>query len=434
MPICSLYALAQTISPRAIKSKDTKMDYGLVGEKLGHSYSEEIHGCLADYNYTLTEVAKNDFDAFAKARDFKAINVTIPYKETIIPYLSHIDDGARLIGSVNTVVNRGGELYGYNTDFFGLSSLVKKIGVSLSGLKVAILGTGGTSKTAYAVAKSLGAGEILTISRNKKDGVITYSDLYENHKDIEYIINTTPVGMYPKIFECPVDVSLFPELKGVLDAIYNPLRTPLILSARERNIPADGGLYMLVAQAVRASEIFLDTKYSEDVILEIYNKIAGRKENIVLIGMPASGKTTVGKLISEKLSCEVVDTDELIVSKAKMPIAEIFAKYGEKYFRDLESEAVKDAAARNGVVISTGGGAILREENVKALKEGGRLFFIDRPLEKLIPTSSRPLSSDREAITKRYNERYAIYCGAADVKIDANDTPMAVAEKIIKAR
>ncbi len=410
------------------------MDYGLIGEKLGHSYSKEIHGYLADYDYSLTEVARDNFDAFAKAREFKAINVTIPYKETIIPYLSYIDEGARLIGAVNTVVNRSGELYGYNTDFFGLSSLVKKIGVNLSGLKVAILGTGGTSKTARAVAQSLGAREIITVSRNAKEGVVTYSELYEKHSDTEYIINTTPVGMYPKIFERPVDVSLFSGLKGVLDAIYNPLRTPLVLSAIERNIPAEGGLYMLVAQAVRASEIFLDTKYSEDAISEIYGKIKGRKENTVLIGMPASGKTTVGWLISEKLSRELIDTDELIVSKAGMPITEIFAKHGEEYFRDLESEAVREAAKQNGVVIATGGGAVLREENVNALKEGGRLFFIDRPLEKLVPTSSRPLSSDREAITKRYNERYSIYCGAADVRIDADDAPTAVAEKIIKAR
>ena len=410
------------------------MDYGLIGEKLGHSYSKEIHGYLADYDYTLTEVARDDFDAFAKAGSFKAINVTIPYKKTIIPYLSYIDEGAQAIGAVNTVVNKGGKLYGYNTDFFGLSSLVKKIGVSLSGLKVAILGTGGTSKTAYAVANSLSAREILTVSRNKKDGVITYSELYEEHSDIEYIINTTPVGMYPKIFECPVDISLFSGLKGVLDAVYNPLRTPLILSAIERNIPAEGGLYMLVAQAVRASEIFLDTKYAEDVIFEIHNKIIGRKENIVLIGMPASGKTTVGKLISDRLSLELVDTDELIVKRAGMPITEIFEKHGEKYFRDLESEAVKEAAAKNGVVIATGGGAVLRAENVNALREGGKLFFIDRPPEKLVPTSSRPLSSDREAITKRYNERYSIYCAAADVRIDADDTPSSVAEKIIKAR
>ncbi len=410
------------------------MDYGLIGEKLGHSFSAEIHGYLADYTYTLTEVAREDFDAYAKSRDFKAINVTIPYKEAIIPYLSYIDEGAKEIGAVNTVVNKNGELYGYNTDFFGLSSLVKKIGVSLSGLKVAILGTGGTSKTARAVAKSLGAGEILTVSRTAGDGVITYAELYEKHSDIEYIINTTPVGMYPKIFDTPVDISLFTKLRGIADAIYNPLRTPLVLSAKERNIPAEGGLYMLVAQAVRASEIFLDTEYDENIISKIYDKVLGRKENVVLIGMPASGKTTVGRLVAKELSREIIDTDELIVNKAGMPITEIFKKHGEKYFRDLETEAVKEASAMTNIVIATGGGAVLREENVKALKEGGRLFFIDRPLDKLIPTSSRPLSSDREAITKRYNERYSIYCDAADVRIDADDTPYAVAEKIIKAR
>lgn len=407
------------------------MIYGLIGEKLGHSYSKEIHGYLANYDYTLREVSKEDFDSFATAREFKAINVTIPYKQTIIPYLSYIDESAKTIGAVNTVVNKDGRLHGYNTDFFGLASLIKKIGVSLKGLKVSVLGTGGTSKTAIAVAKSLGAKEVLTVSRTQSDGVITYGELYEKHKDVEYIINTTPVGMFPKIFDAPIDISGFESLLGVADAIYNPLRTPLVVAATERGIPAEGGLYMLVAQAVRASEIFLDTKYSDDSILNIYNKISSRKENIVIVGMPASGKSTVGKILAESLSRKLVDTDELIVKKAGMPITEIFAKYGEQYFRDLETEAVKEAAAMNSVVIATGGGAILREENVMALRQGGKLFFIDRPLEKLIPTSSRPLSSDREAITKRYNERYSIYCSVCDVKIDANDTPKAVAEKII---
>ena len=410
------------------------MKYGLIGEKLRHSYSKEIHGLLADYDYTLCEVSLEDFDSFAKKRDFKAINVTIPYKEKIIPYLDYIDESAKAIGAVNTVVNKDGKLYGYNTDFFGMRSLIEKIGVSLSGLKVAVLGTGGTAKTSAAVARCLGAREILLVSRRKSEGTVTYSELYENHADVEYIINTTPVGMFPNIFDAPIDITEFKSLLGVCDTIYNPLRTPLILSAKERNIPAEGGLYMLVAQAVRASEIFLGTSYSNETILDIFNKISGRKENIVLIGMPASGKSTVGKLLSEDLSRELIDTDEMIESKAKMTISEIFEKYGEEHFRALETEAVKEASAMNSVVIATGGGAILRKENVNALKEGGKLFFIDRPLQKLIPTSDRPLSSDREAITKRYNERYSVYCSVCDIKIDADDTPQAVAQKIIKAR
>ena len=409
------------------------MNYGLIGEKLGHSYSKEIHGYIADYDYTLYEVAKENFETFATARDFKAINVTIPYKQTIIPYLHYIDESAEAIGAVNTVVNRGGKLYGYNTDFYGLKMLIERIGISLEGKKVAVLGTGGTSKTARAVAESLGACEILRVSRSAKEGAVSYGELYEKHSDVEYIINTTPSGMYPNIFDTPVDISKFDKLSGVCDAVYNPLRTPLVLAARERGISAEGGLYMLVAQAVRASEIFLDAKYSEDTISNIYGKILGRKENIVLIGMPASGKSTVGAIIAEGLGREIVDTDSLIVKKAGMEITEIFSKYGEKHFRDLESEVIREVSAKNSIVIATGGGAILRTENVKALKEGGRLFFIDRPLEKLIPTDSRPLSSDREAITRRYNERYGIYRAIADVIIDADATPSEVAEKVVNS-
>lgn len=408
------------------------MKYGLIGEKLGHSYSKEIHSYLADYEYELCEVAREDISSFMERGDFKAINVTIPYKQTVIPYLHYIDEGAKAIGAVNTVVNKAGLLYGYNTDFFGLKSLIEKIGVSLKGKKVIILGTGGTSKTACAVARALDAGEILRTSRSEREDAISYEELYEKHLDAEYIINTTPSGMYPNIFDTPVDVSKFSKLSGVADAVYNPLRTPLVLSAKERNIPAEGGLYMLVAQAVKASEHFIDTKYSTDVISEIYGKISGRKENVVLVGMPASGKSTVGKMISDITSREFVDTDELIVKRAGMEITEIFSRFGEKHFRDLESEVIKEVSTKSSLIIATGGGAILRKENTDALKENGRLYFIDRPLEKLIPTASRPLSSDREAIKKRFNERYGIYCSVCNVRIDADATPEEVAEKILK--
>jgi shikimate dehydrogenase len=408
------------------------MKYGLIGEKLGHSYSKEIHSYLADYEYELCEVAREDISSFMQRGDFKAINVTIPYKQTVIPYLHYIDEGAGAIGAVNTVVNKDGLLYGYNTDFFGLKSLIERIGVSLNGKKVIILGTGGTSKTASAVAHALGAREILRISRSAKENSVSYEELYEKHLDAEYIINTTPSGMYPDIFNTPIDISKFPKLSGVADAVYNPLRTPLVLSAKERNIPAEGGLYMLVAQAVKASEYFIDTKYSSEVISEIYNKISGRKENIVLIGMPASGKSTVGKLVSDITSREFVDTDELIVKRAGMEITEIFSRFGEQHFRELETQIIKEISAKSSLIIATGGGAILRKENNDALKENGRLYFIDRPLEKLIPTASRPLSSDRKAIEKRFNERYGIYRSVCDVHINADTSPEEVAERILK--
>lgn len=408
------------------------MKYGLIGEKLGHSYSKEIHSYLADYEYELCEVAREDISSFMQRGDFKAINVTIPYKQTVIPYLHYIDEGAGAIGAVNTVVNKDGLLYGYNTDFFGLKSLIERIGVSLNGKKVIILGTGGTSKTASAVAHALGAREILRISRSAKENSVSYEELYEKHLDAEYIINTTPSGMYPDIFNTPIDISKFPKLSGVADAVYNPLRTPLVLSAKERNIPAEGGLYMLVAQGIKASEYFIDTKYSSEVISKIYNKISGRKENIVLIGMPASGKSSVGKLVSDITSREFIDTDELIVKRAGMEITEIFSRFGEQHFRELETQIIKEISAKSSLIIATGGGAILRKENNDALKENGRLYFIDRPLEKLIPTASRPLSSDREAIEKRFNERYGIYRSVCDVHINADTSPEEVAERILK--
>ena len=408
------------------------MKYGCIGEHLKHSFSKEIHNSLSEYEYEIREIPRDELDAFCGERDFLAINVTIPYKEMVIPHLYYIDDFAKQIGAVNTVVNRDGKLYGYNTDFYGMTMLIRHAGISLEGKKVVILGTGGTSKTAFAVARAGGAKEIFRVSRSGREGAITYEELYEKHTDASVIINTTPAGMFPNIFDKAVDISAFPNLSGVIDAVYNPLRTPLIFEAMKRGIPAEGGLYMLVAQAVRASEIFLDTTYPEDATDNVFDKILHEKENIVLIGMPASGKSTVGAMLAKALSREFIDTDDMIVERAGMPITEIFAKYGEKYFRDLEEECVRAASARASVIIATGGGVPLRENNAKALKQNGKVFFIDRPLECLVPTSSRPLSSDRASIEKRYNERYGIYCKSADVKIDASCDASGVANKIIK--
>ena len=408
------------------------MKYGCIGERLKHSFSKEIHNALSDYDYELCEVAKENLASFAQTGDFLAINVTIPYKEQIMPYLYSIDEHAAAIGAVNTVVNRNGKLYGYNTDFFGMQMLARHAGISLSGKKVVILGTGGTSKTAYAVAEAEGAREIIRVSRSGREDSVTYEVLYRDHTDAQVIINTTPVGMYPDISGVSADISAFPALCGVLDAVYNPLRTPLISEAMRRGIAAEGGLYMLVAQAVRASEIFLDTEYSPKEIERVYRKIASEKENIVLVGMPASGKSTVGRILAQRLGRKLIDTDDIIVERAGMPITEIFAKFGEAHFRDLESEAVLSASAATSAIIATGGGAVLREKNVHALKENGRLYFLDRPLELLIPTKSRPLSSDREAIEKRYNERYGIYTEVSDVRVNARDSANCVAEKIIE--
>ena len=408
------------------------MKYGCIGEHLKHSFSKEIHNALADYDYEICEVQRDRLDAFAEARDFTAINVTIPYKELIMPHLYFVDNHAAAIGAVNTVVNRNGRLYGYNTDFYGMTKLISHAGVDVSGKKVAILGTGGTSKTARAVVKALAAREILVVSRRESEETTSYEKLYSEHKDIEIIINTTPVGMFPNVFDKPLQLSGFKKISGVIDAIYNPLRTPLISEAISLGIPSEGGLYMLVAQAVRASEIFLDKKYSEEEIERVYSKIKREKENIVLIGMPASGKSTVGRILAEKLGREFIDTDLLIEECAGMNIPTIFEKNGEKYFRDRESEAVFAASAKTSAIIATGGGAILRDENTAALKENGRVYFIDRPLDALIPTEDRPLCSDRESIKKRYEERYDKYIRASDVQIDADTDAVGVAERILE--
>ena len=380
----------------------------------------------------LKEIKKDKLSDFAKNKDFIATNVTIPYKEQIMPYLYEIDEHAEKIGSVNTVVNRDGRLYGYNTDFFGMCALLRHAGVSIAGKKAAILGTGGTAKTAFAVLSALGAREILKVSRTKKNDAIDYGELYSLHSDTEIIINTTPVGMYPKIYDSPLDLSKFPNLSGVIDAIYNPLRTPLIMQAKKRKIAAEGGLYMLVAQGVRASEIFLDTQYPVGTIDEVYKKILKEKESVVLVGMPSSGKTTVGKILAERLSRKFIDTDEEIEKAAGIPICEIFKRFGEREFRLMESEAIRNAAAVGGAVIATGGGAVLKEENVAALKENGRLYFLDRSPEKLIPTATRPLASDFEAIKKRYDERYELYLKVSDKHIngdlDAQDVANVIAE------
>ena len=392
------------------------MKYGLIGEKLGHSFSKEIHNKLFDYNYELKEIASNDLDAFLKAKDFCAINVTIPYKERVIPYLDFISDKAREIGAVNTVVNKNGKLYGFNTDFLGLKALILKNSIEIKNKKVLILGSGGTSKTAFAVAKNLNAKEIIKVSRKSAEGFITYDEIY-NHNDAQIIINTTPVGMYPEIDNIPLDITSFNDLEGVVDVVYNPLSTKLVNTAKQMGIKAVGGLYMLVSQAVFAAEKFLDTTIENEKINQIFKDILNAKQNIVLIGMAGCGKTTVGKNLAEKIGFRFIDTDQEIVKKYG-DIAEIFKIKGEAAFRKMESEIIKEISALQGVVIATGGGAVLRKDNIDLLKLNGKIYFLDRPLEDIIPTSDRPLSSTKEDLEKRFYERYDIYLNACDKRIE----------------
>lgn len=409
------------------------MQFGLIGEKLGHSYSKEIHNLIADYGYELREVKREELGAFMTERAFSGINVTIPYKKSVMDYLDVISDDAKKIGAVNTVVNRDGKLYGYNTDFYGLKALLIHNGVSVRNKKVLILGSGGTSDTAYNVVTGLNAKEAIKVSRTKKDGFVTYDEAARLHSDADVIINATPVGMYPDDDGVPVNIGLFPSLSAVIDAIYHPLRTNLVSDAENRGIKACGGLYMLVAQAVYAAALFENKKPDENLIDDVYWKILNDKRNIVLIGMPSSGKTTIGKALAARIGKRFADTDELIVSTTGKSIHEIFEKEGEKVFREIEKKVICDIAVNDGTVIATGGGVILDEKNVLALKRNGVIVYLDRKIDNLIATDSRPLSSNVDDLKKLYDKRKPLYEKYAEITIDDNDDVATVVRRAEEA-
>ena len=398
------------------------MQYGLIGEHLGHSFSAPIHERISREPYELKELAPEELDAFMRAREFRAIKVTIPYKQTVIPYLDEISDTAREIGAVNTIVNRNGRLTGDNTDCEGLNRLICRVCPDIRGKKTLVLGTGGTSLTAVYTARQLGADPVLRVSRTAREGALTYEQAIREHRDARILINTTPCGMFPKDEAAPVSIADFPAAEAVVDVVYHPLRTKLVTEARQRGIPAEGGMYMLVAQAVRAAEIFRDRTCDPALTDRIYRGMMRERENIVLIGMPGSGKSAVSAILGERLTRPVIDTDKRIVEQAGMEITEIFRLYGEPYFRDLESRVIREAAAETGVIISTGGGAVLREDNTAALRRNGRIFWLDRPEEALIPSDDRPLADNREKIRALYHWRRPIYQAAADEVIPVHGT------------
>ena len=407
--------------------------YGCIGKKLTHSFSKEIHAKLADYEYELIELCEDEIADFFDKKDFSAINVTIPYKQTVIPYLDSMSDVAKRIGAVNTIVNKDGKLYGYNTDYYGMKALIEKIGIDIKGKKVLVLGTGGTSKTARVLTADMGAAEVLTVSRSKSENYITYEEAVNEHSDAQVIINTTPAGMYPDCESQPIDIPVFEKLEGVVDAVYNPLCTNLVMNAKDNGIKADCGLYMLVMQAVVAVEKFLDKEIPKTVADGVFSEIYASKENIILTGMPGSGKSTVGRLLKID-GFSFVDTDKEIVRRCGCPIKDLISEKGEKYFRDLETEVIKDLSSKGCQIISTGGGAILRQENVKALKRNGKIFFINADLERLCPTDDRPLSDTADKLKKLYDERIDIYKATADVFVPDMETAEAEAEYIIKTR
>ena len=397
------------------------MQYGLIGKRLTHSFSPVIHRAIGRYPYNLRELSPEKVGPFLLEHDFLGINVTIPYKETVLPYLCELDEGARALGSVNTILNKDGKLYGYNTDYFGMCALFSHAGIDPRGRCVAILGTGGTAKTAKGVLKHLGAREILTVSRTAREGAINYGELNARKGEVEVIVNTTPVGMYPSVHAAPISLDGFNALVGVIDAVYNPISTKLVLDAKARGIPAEGGLYMLVAQAVRAAELFSGAPIENDEIERIYRSVLRKKQNIVLVGMPGVGKSTVGKDLGRALGRTVLDTDAILKSRIG-DIPTFIKEKGEAAFRDEESRVVYEIASSTSCVIATGGGAVLRQENVNNLLQNGRIYFLDRPLDDLKVYDNRPLSSTREALEARYRERYPIYSSIAEVTVSGTRT------------
>lgn len=405
------------------------MEYGLIGEKLGHSFSKTIHEKLANYTYDLHPIAKEDLSDFFEKKEFRAINVTIPYKIDVMSYLDEIDQKAQAVGSVNTIVNRNGKLCGYNTDFGGFLYLLKHNNIAIQNKKVLVLGKGGASKAIIAVLEYLKAKQIITVYYKDSPNTVTYEQCQKLHGDADVIINTTPVGMYPNLDGCPIDLQHYPNCKAVVDIIYNPIQTKLVLSAKKRNMIAIGGMEMLIAQAKYAVEIFLNTSIPESTIDDIYRELLFDKKNLVLIGMPSSGKTTIAKEVAPLLKKEVVDIDAEIVARIGMPISDYFEKYGENAFRDIEQEVTKEFSGKNNLIISTGGGVIKRAENMDYLAMNGVILFIERDLSKLVVGEGRPLSSSFSAIEKMYYERLPLYLRYSQKTIENNTTTQYAAKQ-----
>lgn len=402
------------------------MEYGLLGEKLGHSFSPQLHSALADYDYRLYPTPPEAVEELFRRREFKGLNVTIPYKQMVIPLCDEVDPRAAAIGAVNTVVNREGRLTGYNTDIDGLIYLAKRAGVEMAGKKVVILGSGGTSRTARAAARELGAADVVVVSRHGEDN-------YENlsrHADGQVLINTTPVGMYPNCGAAPASLGIFPRLEGVLDVVYNPLRTALLMEAEARGIPCSCGLPMLAAQARRAAELFTGERIPDHRLEEVIAGLTAQVRNVVLIGMPGCGKSAVGRALAKRLEKTFVDLDAEIVSRAGRPIPDIFAKEGEDAFRALESQAVREAGARTGCVLSTGGGVVTREENYPPLHQNGVIVHITRALD-LLPTNGRPVSQSTD-LRELWRRREPLYQSFADLTVDNNGPMEETVQRILE--
>ena len=399
---------------------------GLLGKTLGHSYSPYIHTFLGDYSYSLFEKQPDELADFLKHGDFTGLNVTMPYKKDVIPLCDKLTDCAQKLGAVNTIVRqKDGSLLGHNTDYFGFQSMLKRTGLSVSGKKVLVLGSGGASATAVVVLQESGA-DVVVISRSGQNN-------YENiqlHSDAAVIVNATPVGMYPNAGNSPVDLSGFSKLEGILDIVYNPARTRLMSDAEAMGIPVENGLWMLVAQAKEASERFTGNQIADSVIADVHSALRKKMENIVLIGMPGCGKSTIGKLLAEETGKTFVDMDAEIERASGMQIPDIFAKFGEEHFRKLETETLAQFGQKSGLVIATGGGCVTRGENHSLLHQNGTIYWIKRDISSL-PTDGRPLSQSGK-LNEMYFIRKPLYERFADMVITNDSTPQQAAAEIAK--
>lgn len=391
------------------------MEYGLIGKKLGHSFSKEIHAAFSRYRYELKEIPEDRVVEFLSNKDFKGINVTIPYKETVIPYLNFVSDQARKIGSVNTVINRNGLLYGYNTDYFGFNYMLRRAGISVGGKVVAILGTGGASKTAKFALSDAGAKEIITVSRR---GDVNYENI-KSRKDLQIIINASPAGMYPDNGTCLIDLEDFPSLEGVADMVYNPYVTELLYMARCKGVKSVNGLPMLVAQAKYACELFADCNVPDCETEKIIKAVRKQTANITLIGMPGSGKTSVGKAVARILKRNFIDADSEFEKTFGISAGDYIETYGETAFRARESEVLAEISKESRKVISTGGGAVKIPKNVKNIKSNSVTVWIKRDIEKLA-VNGRPLSRNGAELENMYSERAPLYGTASDIEVDNN--------------
>ena len=390
------------------------MDFRLLGRHLSHSYSPRLHKALGSYDYGLFEVEPEAVESFLRKGDFRGINVTIPYKETVMKYCQSLSAAAREIGSVNLILKKAdGSLYGDNTDAYGFQSMLEMSGISVAGKKALVLGSGGASRTVCHVLRGQGAGQVLVISRNGADN---YENL-ERHKDAEILVNTTPLGMYPHTEAAPLSLAQFPSCQGVLDLIYNPARTQLLQDAENRNIPHMGGLSMLVYQARAAAERFLNRGISEEKTWEVLHTLQAETENIILAGMPGCGKTVVGRALAKSLKRDFVDIDQVIAAKEGCTIPEIFQREGEAGFRNCETAVLKEIGRQSGKVIATGGGCVTREENYPHLHQNGVIVFLERPLENLA-TRGRPLSQGGK-LEEMYEIRLPLYRRFADCTVES---------------